>query len=171
MPLAKSYEQARIQVEQLVDRFHRKLAACKRAEYKEEQVRVEFINPFFEALGWDVRNTKGYAEPYKDVIHEVDRPRRVHAQPAQQVSHRHRPHRREPLPAQDPSRLWPVLQRRMLAGVQREGALQGVGDRAVALYSATYACPHCRSIHHVAGGLPGMGHHRGSKRRNGLVEM
>jgi hypothetical protein len=70
MPLAQSYEQARIQVEHLVERFDRNLAAYKRTEYREEQVRVEFINPFFEALGWDVRNTKGYAEPYKDVIHE-----------------------------------------------------------------------------------------------------
>jgi len=34
-------------------------------------VREEFLNPFFEALGWDVYNRKGYAEPYKEVIHEA----------------------------------------------------------------------------------------------------
>jgi len=33
-------------------------------------VRREFIDPFFEALGWDVTNKAGYAEAYKDVIHE-----------------------------------------------------------------------------------------------------
>jgi hypothetical protein len=33
-------------------------------------VRVEFIDPFFEALGWDVRNVQGHAEQYKDVVHE-----------------------------------------------------------------------------------------------------
>ena len=41
-----------------------------RPQYKETQARVEFIDPFFEALGWDVRNVKGYAELYKDVVHE-----------------------------------------------------------------------------------------------------
>ncbi len=33
-------------------------------------MRREFIDPFFEALGWDVTNKSGYAEAYKDVIHE-----------------------------------------------------------------------------------------------------
>jgi predicted type IV restriction endonuclease len=70
MPLAQTLQEARNQVERLVARFHRNLDAYKRAEYKEEQARVECINPVFEALGWDVRNTKGYAEPYKDVILE-----------------------------------------------------------------------------------------------------
>jgi hypothetical protein len=70
MTLAKSIQEARTQVEGLVERFARNLAPCKRADYKEQQVRVEFINPFFEALGWDMGNTKGYAETYKDVIHE-----------------------------------------------------------------------------------------------------
>ncbi len=38
--------------------------------YNETQLRREFIDPFFEALGWDVTNKAGYAEQYKDVIHE-----------------------------------------------------------------------------------------------------
>lgn len=33
-------------------------------------MRREFIDPFFEALGWDVANKQGYAEAYKDVVHE-----------------------------------------------------------------------------------------------------
>jgi len=70
MPLAQSYAEAKSQVEHLVQRFARNLDTYKRPEYKETQVRVEFIDPLFEALGWDVRNTKGYAEQYKDVIHE-----------------------------------------------------------------------------------------------------
>lgn len=70
MPLAQSYNQAKLQVERLAERFHRNLGAYKRADYKEIPVRVEFIDPLFEALRWDVRNTKGYAEQYKDVIHE-----------------------------------------------------------------------------------------------------
>ena len=38
--------------------------------YNETQLRREFIDPFFEALGWDVMNKAGYAEQDKDVIHE-----------------------------------------------------------------------------------------------------
>ena len=55
---------------ELVERFDRNLAAYKSADYKEAHVRAEFIDPFFEALGWDVRNVQGYAENYKDVVHE-----------------------------------------------------------------------------------------------------
>jgi type I restriction-modification system DNA methylase subunit len=38
--------------------------------YNETQVRREFLDPFFKALGWDIDNEQGYAEGYKDVIHE-----------------------------------------------------------------------------------------------------
>ena len=31
---------------------------------------LNFLNPLFEALGWDVNNKQGYAEAYKDVIYE-----------------------------------------------------------------------------------------------------
>jgi len=55
---------------ELVERFRRNLDIYKRADYKETRVRVEFVDPLFEALGWDVRNLQGYAEQYKDVIHE-----------------------------------------------------------------------------------------------------
>jgi hypothetical protein len=41
------------------------------AQYNEAQVRQEFINPLFAALGWDMDNRQGYAEAYKDVIHEA----------------------------------------------------------------------------------------------------
>jgi len=58
-------------VMELVDRFRRNLDVYKHDEYKETQVRVEFIDPLFETLGWDVRNVQGHAEQYKDVIHEA----------------------------------------------------------------------------------------------------
>ena len=38
--------------------------------HNETQVRREFIDPLFEALGWDVPNASGTADSYKDVIHE-----------------------------------------------------------------------------------------------------
>ncbi len=58
------------QVVDLVERFQRNRDVYTRPDYKEARARVEFIDPFFEALGWDVRNVKGYAEQYKDVVHE-----------------------------------------------------------------------------------------------------
>jgi hypothetical protein len=57
-------------IHDLVERFERNYTAYKSGAYNETQVRREFIDPFFEALGWDVNNIQGYAEAYKDVIHE-----------------------------------------------------------------------------------------------------
>ena len=54
----------------LVARFHSHLQSYKQVNYGETQVRVEYIDPFFEAMGWDVHNKQGYAEAYKDVVHE-----------------------------------------------------------------------------------------------------
>ncbi len=58
------------QLEELIDRFDRNFEAYNNQAYNETQVRREFIDPFFEALGWDIANKSGYAEAYKDVIHE-----------------------------------------------------------------------------------------------------
>lgn len=54
----------------LVERFERNREAYKSGQYNEMQLRQEFLAPFFEALGWDMTNKQGYAEAYKDVIHE-----------------------------------------------------------------------------------------------------
>ncbi|MCL5107332.1 MAG: N-6 DNA methylase [Chloroflexi bacterium] len=58
------------EIVELVDRFEEQHEAYRSGRYKEAQLRQEFINPFFKALGWDVYNEHGYAEAYKDVIHE-----------------------------------------------------------------------------------------------------
>jgi type I restriction-modification system DNA methylase subunit len=55
---------------ELVDKFERNLEAYKNPNYKEEQLKQEFINPFFKALGWDVDNIAGAAPQYRDVIFE-----------------------------------------------------------------------------------------------------
>jgi type I restriction-modification system DNA methylase subunit len=55
---------------ELIERFDRNLDAYKQSIYNETQLRREFIDPFFKSLGWDVDNEQGYAEPYKDVVHE-----------------------------------------------------------------------------------------------------
>ncbi|TFH14618.1 MAG: restriction endonuclease subunit M, partial [Lentisphaerales bacterium] len=58
------------QIERLVERYDEQREAYESGQYKETEIRVEFIDPFFKALGWDVHNEQGYAEAYKDVIHE-----------------------------------------------------------------------------------------------------
>ncbi len=70
MPEAKMKEQARQTIKELVERFRYNIDVYKKSAYNEAQVRREFIDPFFEALGWDVSNKQGYAEQYKEVIHE-----------------------------------------------------------------------------------------------------
>jgi len=54
----------------LVKRFDQYYTKYTSPSYHEFQVRKEFIDPFFEALGWDVTNRSGLDERYKDVIHE-----------------------------------------------------------------------------------------------------
>jgi len=54
----------------LVARFREHRDAYLSAEYNEATLRREFLEPLFQAMGWDVDNTKNYAEAYKEVIHE-----------------------------------------------------------------------------------------------------
>ena len=58
------------EIKELVEKFERNLDAYKNPAYKEEQLKQEFINPFFKALGWDVDNVSGAAPQYRDVIFE-----------------------------------------------------------------------------------------------------
>lgn len=57
-------------VQDLVIRFNEQIAAYKNVNYNETQTRRDFIDPFFKALGWDIDNTQGSAESYREVIHE-----------------------------------------------------------------------------------------------------
>jgi len=54
----------------LVEQFKSNIDEYKSTGYNETQLRREFLDPFFEALGWDVNNKQGYALAYRDVIHE-----------------------------------------------------------------------------------------------------
>ncbi|MEI6376357.1 MAG: Eco57I restriction-modification methylase domain-containing protein [Chthoniobacterales bacterium] len=54
----------------LVARFVEHKETYKSSSYNETQVRRDFIDPFFRELGWDVDNSAGYAEAYRDVVHE-----------------------------------------------------------------------------------------------------
>src|SRR3989339_521937 len=58
------------EIRELVGRFDLNIEEYKSGKYNETQLRREFLDPFFAALGWDVNNKQGLAEAYKDVIHE-----------------------------------------------------------------------------------------------------
>jgi hypothetical protein len=55
---------------ELVETFDRNIETYHSQQYNETQLRREFIDPLFEELGWDVSNKQGYAQAYKEVIHE-----------------------------------------------------------------------------------------------------
>ena len=61
---------ARQRIIELVSRFGEQSVSYKQSSYNETQTRRDFIDPFFKALGWDIDNEQGYAEAYREVIHE-----------------------------------------------------------------------------------------------------
>jgi type I restriction-modification system DNA methylase subunit len=65
-----SKESAYQKISELVERFEEQYASYMKTEYNETLTRRDFIDPFFKALGWDMDNEQGYAEAYREVIHE-----------------------------------------------------------------------------------------------------
>ena len=61
---------APVEIVALVKRFEDHHATYTATGYNETLLRDDFLNPFFVALGWDVDNTSGYAEAYRDVVKE-----------------------------------------------------------------------------------------------------
>lgn len=59
----------RLQV--LVKTFRENYAQYQRATYNETQVRVDFVNPLFQLLGWDIMNEAGLPQHLREVIHEA----------------------------------------------------------------------------------------------------
>jgi len=57
-------------ISDLVERFSEQYDSYKKPDYNETLTRRDFIDPFFKALGWDIDNENGYAESYREVIHE-----------------------------------------------------------------------------------------------------
>ena len=58
------------ELSELMKRFEQNRESYRSSEYNETETRREFVDPFFKALGWDIDNEQGYAEAYKDVVHE-----------------------------------------------------------------------------------------------------
>ncbi len=58
------------QILDLIARFERDRDRYAAGQYNETELRREYLDPFFRALGWDVDNSQGYSERYKQVVHE-----------------------------------------------------------------------------------------------------
>jgi len=56
---------------ELVEKYERGIGNYRSSSYNETQVRREFIDPMFGALGWDVDNSMGLASGFTDVITEL----------------------------------------------------------------------------------------------------
>ena len=57
-------------VEELVIKFRNNREQYTNKNYNETETRRDFLDPFFEAFGWDVSNRAGKSQTYRDVIHE-----------------------------------------------------------------------------------------------------
>ena len=54
----------------LVNHFRDQLDDYKRGAFNETQLRRQYLDPLFTLLGWDVENKDGYAETFREVVHE-----------------------------------------------------------------------------------------------------
>ncbi len=57
-------------VQQLVDNFAANRSQYRRGDYNETLTRIDYVNPLFAALGWDMDNHAGLSELHREVIHE-----------------------------------------------------------------------------------------------------
>lgn len=64
-------EQGRAKVDRLVDRFRSRLRELRSPATSEAMIRQEFLDPFWEALGWDVRNKGNKSVGERDVLIEA----------------------------------------------------------------------------------------------------
>ncbi len=58
-------------LKELIEQFDRNLKQYKSTSYKEAQTRADFIDKFFSILGWDICNSAGHSEAYRDCIFEA----------------------------------------------------------------------------------------------------
>ena len=63
-------EEAYKGIEKLIEKFKSNFNQYISQNYNEAKTRIDFIDPFFETLGWDISNKEGLSETYRDVIHE-----------------------------------------------------------------------------------------------------
>ena len=69
-------DQAYRKLGERVEQFKAQIEYYKKSTFNETQTRSDFINPFFQALGWDMNNSRGLLESQREVIQE-DRIRNI----------------------------------------------------------------------------------------------
>lgn len=55
----------------LIESYQKHFRQYNRPDYNEAEVRNDFINPFFEILGWDIQNKKNLPQHLREVKHEA----------------------------------------------------------------------------------------------------
>jgi len=63
-------EESLKELRELVSLFSTNIEQYKKNQYDEANTRADFIDRFFKILGWDMYNTSGGSEKYRDVIRE-----------------------------------------------------------------------------------------------------
>ncbi len=67
MPKVASFETFEQELSRLVGAFERGLGEFKSSGYVEAQLRDDFLNPFWRALGWDLENSAGLVQTKREV--------------------------------------------------------------------------------------------------------
>lgn len=57
-------------IKDLVKKYHTNRKTYLNVSYNETQLRVDFLDPFFELLGWDIKNTNGKPTNEREVLLE-----------------------------------------------------------------------------------------------------
>ena len=68
--MSKTFEQGKAEIAALCEYFAKNRQAFCAPGVKEAHVRQSLIDPFFEALGWNVSNNPPVAPQYREVIPE-----------------------------------------------------------------------------------------------------
>ena len=67
MPPDATFESFEKELNRLVESFGQRLQELKKPGYAEAQLRDDFLNPFFRALGWDMENRAGLIQREREV--------------------------------------------------------------------------------------------------------
>ncbi|WP_416441638.1 hypothetical protein ACH3O9_14420 [Leeuwenhoekiella sp. A16] len=57
-------------IKDLVKKYHSNREAYLKTDYNETQLRIDFLDPFFELLGWDIKNLSGKPTNEREVLVE-----------------------------------------------------------------------------------------------------
>jgi hypothetical protein len=67
MPVATNFENFQAEVCRLIEIFGKNLKDLKNPGYDELKLRMDFLDPFFKSLGWDVENRAGHITAHREV--------------------------------------------------------------------------------------------------------